>query len=179
MEPKKLAIIITSVIVLVLLAIFYFWPSYNASCVTKEMQTVNGVSMAGIVENGQNVTVLDGYYRCNKLARDDVIIYNFSGDKNPLIKSVKGIPGDTFSLEQTASGTFIDVDGKRLMTSDGQAYTFDVQRTKMLSLYVDDYHGVIPQNSAIILGNIATGSVDSSQFGLVSADDIIGKVSLH
>jgi type IV secretory pathway protease TraF len=46
----------------------------------------------------------------------------------------------------------------------------------MLSLYEDDCSEGIPQNTYLILGNLTSGSLDSSRFGLIDKSDILGKV---
>jgi len=48
----------------------------------------------------------------------------------------------------------------------------------MLSLYERDYKGVIPENAYLLLGNRASGSVDSTTFGLVDKSGIVAKVEI-
>ncbi|MBI1961439.1 MAG: signal peptidase I, partial [Parcubacteria group bacterium] len=43
-------------------------------------------------------------------------------------------------------------------------------------LYVRDYAGVVPGGAYLVLGNRATGSDDSTVFGLIDANRIKGKV---
>lgn len=45
----------------------------------------------------------------------------------------------------------------------------------MLELYARSYP-VIPQDAYMILGNQIEGTLDSSRFGLVAKQDIVGKV---
>jgi len=45
----------------------------------------------------------------------------------------------------------------------------------MLKLYEDDYHGIIPPNTYLLLGDQVNGSIDAGAFGLVDKSDIIGK----
>ncbi len=151
----------------------------NLSCVRAYNDTVFGVSMTGIVENGANVTVLAGYYHCNPLKRGDIIVYNYSGNKNPLIKIVKGIAGDSFSLQKTTGGAILLINNISQKTSTGSPYLLDDGRYQLLQLYVRDFAGVIPKNSALILGNNPAGTIDSSYFGLVSVNDIIGKALVN
>ena len=46
----------------------------------------------------------------------------------------------------------------------------------MLSLYENDYKGMIPSKAYLILGNLSGGSLDASRFGLIDRSDILGKV---
>jgi len=41
---------------------------------------------------------------------------------------------------------------------------------------VDSYGGVIPKDTVFLLGNHASGTLDSTRFGLVHQSDIIGKI---
>jgi len=38
--------------------------------------------------------------------------------------------------------------------------------------------GIIPENSYLILGNLVSGSIDSTTFGLIDKGDILGKAEL-
>jgi|GEM_PF-6965019 len=46
----------------------------------------------------------------------------------------------------------------------------------MLGLYIRDYDGAIPPNTFLVLGENASGTDDSSRYGLVDISDIVGKV---
>jgi len=149
----------------------------NKLCMSKtEERIVRGSSLTGLIEPGQTVKILLGFYDCNDVKRGDVITYNYAGDKNPLIKIVKGISGDRFHLQKTEGGWHILVNDEIVRNSQNQPYVFDEGGYKMLSLYERDYAGVIPENAYLILGNLASGSLDSSHFGLIDKKDILGKV---
>ena len=152
-------------------------PTQNLTCITKiEEKTVRGTSLTGLIENGQTVKILYGYYNCNEIKRNDIVIYNYTGNKNPLIKIIKALPGDKFSLEKTQAGWNILINNEIAKNSNNQYYVLSESGYKMLSLYEKDYKGIIPQNTYLILGNLADGSLDSTKFGLVDKSDIIGKV---
>ncbi|MDD5377208.1 MAG: signal peptidase I [Candidatus Gracilibacteria bacterium] len=145
--------------------------------VTQTTETVSGNSMMGLLENGQEITVLKGYYRCNEVKRNDTIIYPYAGNPIPIVKSVKALPGDRFGLKKDKTGLWnILVNDVILTTSNGTPYALSEPKSKMLALYADSYHGVIPADAYIILGNLPGGTMDSTQFGLVNRVDFIGKV---
>lgn len=149
----------------------------NFECVVKtEDRTVRGDSLTGLLESGLIVRVFIGYYNCNEINREDVIIYDFSGNSNPVIKIVKGLPGDRFHLQEAEAGWNILINDEIAKNSQNQSYILNKQGYRMLSLYENDYKGVIPQDTYLILGNLAFGSLDSSHFGLISKKDIVGKV---
>ncbi|MGC9067320.1 MAG: S26 family signal peptidase, partial [Minisyncoccia bacterium] len=62
--------------------------------------------------------------------------------------------------------------------SQGIPYTFSGNKYKMLALYENDYKGIIPPNTYLLLGDQVNGSVDATVFGLVDKSDIIGKAIL-
>ena len=137
---------------------------------------VRGNSMEGILKDGQEVPVLQNYYACNKVERGDIVVYNFPS--SPIVKKVMGLPGDTFAIKASGSGWNIVVNGKPLVTSDGTSYLLPDATSKMLALYATSDKGVIPPDGYMILGNVPTGSQDSTSFGLVSKTDFIGKVKI-
>ncbi len=179
MNLKTISIIF---VVLVLTGFFmFFWnqtaKTENLSCVTEiEEKIVRGNSLNPLIESGETVKILFGYYNCNEIEREDIITYNYSGNENPIIKIVKGLPGDNFSLEKVDSGYNILINDKISKNSKNQPYILDERGYKMLSLYEKDYKGIIPANSYLILGNLAEGSLDSRIIGLVDKKDILGKV---
>ena len=147
------------------------------SCVSEvKQETVRGNSLSGVVENGQSVKVQVGYYNCHSARRNDIVIYKYAGSADPLIKIVKGLPGDKFGLEQAEGGWHIRLNGKRLANSLGEPYRLADAQTRVLALYEKDYHGVIPPGAYLLMGNLANGSLDSTHFGLVSQHDLEGKV---
>jgi signal peptidase I len=152
--------------------------SINATCIiTPVNKIVRGNSLSGLIESGSTVKILFGYYLCNEVKRGDTVAYNFSGDRNPIIKIVKGLPGDKFHLREISGIWNIFINGETAKNSKGEPYSLSEGGSKMLSLYERDYKGVIPLDAYLILGNISSGSLDSSRFGLVGKSDILGKVS--
>ena len=145
--------------------------------VNEKTVEVKGNSLSGLIEEGAKIKVLENYYACNDVKRGDIVLYDYAGSVNPLIKVVKGIPGDKIDLKQNdKSGWNILINGEILKTSKGEPYNIDTRGYKMLNLYIKDYGGEIPQDGYLILGNNPVGTLDSTVFGLVNKDDFIGKV---
>jgi len=137
---------------------------------------VNGGSLAGLVEDGAEMKVLMGYYNCNEVKKGDIVLYSYSSERNPLIKIVKGVPGDKFELKKTLAGCWnLLINNEVSKNFQNEPYCLTEQGNRMLSLYIDDYNGVIPENAYLILGNLVVGSMDSSRFGLVGRQDLVGK----
>ncbi len=141
-----------------------------------ELRTVWGSSLSPFINSGDKIKILFKYYNCYEIKREDIVLYNFAGNENPLIKIVKGVPGDKFELRKSDSGWNILINNQILKNSKSEPYVISRNRYKMLSLYESDYKGVIPKNAYLLLGNLVSGSVDSTRFGLVDKSNIIGKV---
>ncbi|MFA6136035.1 MAG: signal peptidase I [Candidatus Paceibacterota bacterium] len=148
----------------------------NSSCAYDEKEDiVVGSSMSGLIESGTKIKVLEGYYKCNPVKRDDIVIYKYAGNPEPLIKTVKAIDGDSWNLKKINSGYQIIVNEKVLRNQQSIPYVLSTQKSAMLKLYTKDYP-IIPKDTFLILGNIPEGSLDSTRFGLIPKENIIGKV---
>jgi len=151
-----------------------------ADCVTSiEERTVRGSSMAGLLSDGDTVSVQFGYYGCNDPKTGDITLVRFAGDTNPLVKVIKATPGDSFSLSRDIScGWNIIVNGQAACNHQGTKYCIGATGYRMLSLYVQSYNGIIPQDAYLVLGNLVAGSTDSTRFGLTSRGSLLGKVEI-
>lgn len=188
----RISIILIFLLLLSLVLFFYTWPVSKQSrsqndfaeeytereqcLVTVEKRIVRGESLSGLIEPGQTVRILFGYYQCNEVEWNDIVAYQYAGNENPIIKIIKSIPGDEFHLKKTEQGWCILVNGQPLKNSKNQLYVLDEKGHRMLSLYEKDFQGVVPENSYLILGEQIKGSLDSSHFGLIHRSDILGKV---
>jgi len=143
-----------------------------------ESRTVQGKSLTPLIKTGQRVKVFINYYHYYPVERNDVVLITYAGSKNPLIKIVKGLPGDSFSLQKVSDELKwnILINNNILKNSEGKSYIIGNAGYKMLSLYEKDYQGIIPENAYLVLGNIVSGSLDSTRFGLINKTDILGKV---
>ncbi len=151
----------------------------NQECVFSiEERIVRGNSLDPLIKHGQTIKALFGYYDCNKIKRGDVVLFDFAGNKNFVIKIIKGISGDNFELRKSEGGWNIIINNKIIKNSENKPYLIFGNAYKMLSLYEKDYKGVIPENAYLLLGNQVSGSVDSTRFGLVHKSGIVAKVEI-
>ena len=151
----------------------------SEQCVTKtELLEVRGNSLSPLINHGETIKLLHGYYDCATVERKDIIAYRHTGNDVPIIKIVKGIQGDKFSLIQSPQNTGwnILVNEAIVKNSEGQPYLISQAGYNMLSLFVKDFSGIIPENAYLILGNQIGGSLDSTRFGLVHKSDFVGRV---
>jgi len=147
----------------------------NTECETAKNYLVTGMSLSGLIEPGETVKIIKDYYNCHTVQRDDIVAYNYAGRTNFIIKIVKAIPNDVWKLQNTGKGNLIIVNGQSLKNSKGQEYVIPDEKSAMLALYVKDYPK-IPDKTYLLLGNDPQGTLDSTRFGLVGLQDIVGKV---
>jgi signal peptidase I len=148
-------------------------------CVSKsENLEVRGDSLSPLINSGQTIKLLYGYYQCHPVEREDIVAYGYAGNDAPIIKIIKGLEGDKFQLKKSATGCGwnILINAEVVKNSQNVPYCLSEAGYRMLSLYEKDYKGVIPQNAYLILGNSTGGTLDSSRFGLVDKSDFLGKV---
>jgi signal peptidase I len=146
--------------------------------VPTETAIVRGTSLSPLIMPSEEVKIFRGYYRDHPIERGDIVLVNYSGNKNPLIKIVKGLPQDRFALQKddNETGWNILINNKVIKNSENKDYVNYGKKNKMLALYVKDYNGVIPENAYLVLGNVPAGSLDSTRFGLIDKAGIIAKV---
>lgn len=147
----------------------------NEDCFTIEEMTVNGYSMYPLIKPEERVDGLFGYYNCHEINRNDIVIFNYSGNKNMIIKSVKAIPGDKWSIEEIDGYYQIFVNDSPLKNSEGNDYKLSEASSRVLKIYINDYP-IIPKDAYLLLGDEIGGSLDSTRFGLAGKLDIKAKV---
>lgn len=134
---------------------------------------VEGRSLQPLIQSGSFIRVWP--LPCQgPLARGELVLFRSGASGPPLVKVVKGVPGDRIS----AHGASLFVNGEPVTNSEGRPYTFRAGRQQMLRLYIDGYDGVIPADTYLVLGDRPDGTLDSSRFGLVHMSDIIGRAQL-
>ncbi len=158
-------------IALIACALIFALPS-DQNCRVSNV-TVSGTSMVPRYADGQQITVRSGGPHCAEpFLRGEVVVLATNSNALPLIKSLRGLPDDRFLVQADQ----IVVNGDVLTNSEGLLYQLSKARAAMLTLYEHDYHGVIPPDTYLVLGENPTGTLDSSRFGLISRDAIIGRV---
>jgi len=172
-----------SLVVLVLLGavVFIFVrnsPSGSDPCAPAlEDGVISGISMAGILENGQSFSADMSYYKCHTPQKGDIVLYNltnYDGTKI-LAKMVKAVPGDIVSFAKATSTTqtwwHLYINGVLQKNSRGEEYLLD---ERAYSGVLKPYSG--PIRGYLILANVRVGAEDSTQYGLVFPNDFLGKI---
>ncbi|MFZ1735883.1 MAG: signal peptidase I [Candidatus Moraniibacteriota bacterium] len=153
-------------------------PVLNNTCPhSLETRIVRGVSMEPLFLPGDTIKVSFGWYACHIPERDDSVLASFLGNESPILKRIRGIPDDAFgvSILPDGEGIFL-VNNETLKNSLGVPYHLPPVRAELWKSYQEQFHGIVPPNSFLIFGEVATGSLDSSQFGFVARKNLLGKV---
>jgi len=186
MKFKKLIIILSLLILALAFLNLTTWvkskkPENNSvgSGQKIDFPEVRGDSLFPLIKPGQTIKLVHDYYDNRPAERGDIIAYNYAGDTAPIIKIVKAIPGDKWHLEKGNSqdGYRIIINDQPIKNSEGEFYLIPEAKIKMLEIYVQGYP-IIPENTYLILGNQTAGTLDATQFGLISKSDILGKIEI-
>lgn len=144
--------------------------------------TMDDVYMAGMIEQGEKFKAVMNYYSCNPLKRGDAILMHLSASMDPVVKIVRGLPGDRFELKKDGQGQGwnVVINGDVIQWEEGKRpYFFGGKQPPTLALYEKNRKGVLGPDEIIILGTRPPGNNDSGLFGVFSVNDILGKVSIE
>ncbi len=129
--------------------------------------------MSPRIAPGQMIEIQQGPAEClGTLKRGDAVLFHSDSSRIPLIKAIRGLPGDRFEV---SNGKII-INGAPATNSAGEPYQLSPARAAMIALYAHDDHGIIPPDSFLVMGENPAGSIDSSRFGLVTRLEILGKL---
>lgn len=130
---------------------------------------VVGSSMSSTLQDGDVLILNKIKYRFTDIKRGDIISLEYA-DTKYLIKRVIGLPGDTVLIRDNT----LYINGEVYVENyldEGLVYDgFDLS-----SLGYD----VIPEDMYLVLGDNRPDSLDSREIGLISKDEVIGKVSFR
>jgi signal peptidase I len=124
---------------------------------------VDGTSMLPTLENGEFVLVNKMSYRIGEVDRGDIIVFHFPlNPEEELIKRVIGLPGDQVQVQ------------------DGQVYVNGQLLNEPYIAQSPSYTGVwtILEGQIFVLGDNRNNSNDSKDWGLLPADNLVGKAVL-
>ena len=143
------------VVVVILLRTFIITPAM-----------VDGDSMLPTLQNNNIVLLNKLNYKLNGLKRFDIVVINHEGTK--LIKRVVGLPGEHIEYKDNnlyVDGFLIEENFKHDTTHD-----FKLEEIGYLS---------IPGDMYFVVGDNRNNSIDSRVLGLMSEDEILGKVHVR
>jgi len=136
--------------------------------------TVAGSSMAPTLLPGQKVFVDPGYYDGHPPARGDLVALAFKTRERLMVKRVIALPGDRVEIRDGRLWR----DGGALeepYLAEPRLLAAKVGRLLALQLWRNG--GRVPPGHVIVLGDNTAGSFDSGDYGSVSLDQIVGRVT--
>ena len=146
--------------------------------ITTEKVVVKGPWMEPRAADGDELTVDLGYYNCHPVKKGEWVYYRYSQQRDPVIKQVEAVEGDRFDVEKREGeqvGWHLLINGSRVKRGE-EDYYFGRRSDPAISLYIKSRDGVLKQNEVILLSLKPPGREDSGMFGLMSKQDLIGRV---
>lgn len=147
-------------------------------CVTSQkMITMSDADLSGLVERGEVLKVLIGYYNCNEIHLGDMVYFRISPPIEPVVKIVYGRPGDHFEVIETdiEAEWNISINDSLVMAGD-KPYFIRSRHTPPLKTYQISRNGILGPDEYIILSNVPPGISDSSNLGIVKKKAFEGRV---
>ena len=140
-------------------------------------KTVRGDSLSPLLEPGQRIRIIFGYYKYHPIQRDDVVAYIYDLRKPAMIKIVKALPSDKVEIKEAdGERCHVLINGAIMVNSQAQPYLLSKKRAQRLYSGVMRSAGVMPQDRYIIMGDKVGASRDSTLFGTVTSKYIVGRV---
>ncbi len=152
----------------------------NMDCVKEtKIVTVQDEHMSGLFEKNASAQILENFYNCNEVRRGDFAWYRFSPQIDPVIRIVKGLPGDKYMLteytDKEKKGKWtISINGETVKNND-QEYYIQSNTVPPLKTYELSRGGVLGPDEYILLSNVPPGLSDSSNLGLIDKKSLAGK----
>lgn len=130
---------------------------------------VVGNSMSSTLQNGDILVLNKIKYRFMDIKRGDIISLEYA-DTKYLIKRVIGLPGDSVSIK---NNTLYINDKVYVENYLDEGLEYDDFELSSLG------YNTIPDNMYLVLGDNREDSLDSREIGLISKDEVIGKVAFR
>lgn len=131
---------------------------------------VDGESMHPTFENGQYLIVDELTYHFEAPKRGDVIVFRYPGDPSIFyIKRIIGLPGETVDITKGVV-TITKEDGTQLTLNEPYVVAEDASYSEDSSLAAGQY---------FVMGDNRPNSSDSRVWGVLPANDIMGRVFLR
>ena len=150
----------------------------NAPCPGPDRTNVMpDVYLRGVLEKAQSFRWIENYYNCNPIAHGDLAVFQYHTNLPPVVRKVVGIPGDEFTtVMDPQQGWTIVINGKTVGTQ-GQPYFFGVPSAPPpLALAEKSHQRKLGPREVILLSSFPPGELDSGTMGIISLDDVVGKV---
>lgn len=135
-----------------------------------QFYVISGDSMNPTLENGDRIIVDKVNSEVENIKRNNIILFD-SSNNEPYVKRVIGTPGDKLLIKNNELYLNGTKQNEKYLKGDYDQIDFELQ----------DLNGItfIPDNHLFVLGDNRNNSLDSRTIGLISDEDIIGKVQVR
>ena len=137
--------------------------------------TVSGPSMENTLFHGEQLVISDVFYEPK---RNDVVVFHHLGNlKEPVVKRVIAVAGETVSIDYTMTSMTVTVtsaDGKTTQVLEEPYMYYDTDSIRFLN----DATFVVGEEQLFVMGDNRNHSTDSrsQEIGLVDTRFVLGKV---
>lgn len=131
--------------------------------------TVSGNSMLPTLKSG-DIVFLDTSNANKKVKNSDLVAIRFSNRKNLMVKRIIAIPNDSIKIEKEV----IRVNG--VIVSQCGMLFFKKNKRNVLITQLKRYNWKIPEGQVLVIGDNCSESYDSGEYGLISVNQIVGKI---
>lgn len=128
--------------------------------------TVSGNSMMPTLKEGQTVFLDTSVNDCTPFVRGELVAIRFSKRKHLMVKRAIAIPGDSVVISMEDGS----INGGILSCLN------QLQQSSVLKIQLARYGNIIPDDTYIVLGDNCSASLDSGEYGLISRDQIVGRI---
>ncbi len=138
---------------------------------------VEGESMLPTLEEGNKLVVNKIGFEASELKRFDVIVFH-ANKKEDYVKRIIGLPGDKIKYQEDT----LYINGKKVEEPFLEKYRAEIFAGTLTGNFdLEEVTGeqIIPEGKLFVLGDNRRGSWDSRHFGLISLDQVVGKVNLR
>lgn len=148
----------------------------EADVISSQIVVVKGHSLAPFILEGEKLATLWQPEFLETISRNDIVILSIESHASPLVKIVFGLPGDTWDVIQKPNGHFsVLINNEILKNPVGVEYSFSPEKVKILQMQIKITKKIIPEGTYLVFGANPSGTTDSSVFGLIETEQILGK----
>lgn len=150
----------------------------ESDVISSQIVVVKGHSLEPFIFEGEKLATLWQPEFLKIISRGEILIISVDIHAGPLVKIVLGLPGDKWSLVKNLQGHFnVIINGEKLKNPLGVEYAFPPERIKILEMLIKITKNVIPPETYLVFGADPAGTMDSSVFGLIDKEQILGKAT--
>lgn len=178
---KKLVFGLVVLVILAAIAYFAFnqrEPENKDSTFIDQQKRLKGPCPGPLKEWGK-FHILPNWYACHPAVKDEEVLYQFSNTKEPVVRRVVAVAGDSFILveDKLHRAWNLKIDGKTVLDGGNTPHFFGkIDVPSMISLQGKEGKGVLKSGTAIIFSDTSPGQLDSGVFGVVDQVDFLGRV---